>query len=42
MDHELSDILWECHSGVAGGHYGGKETTHKVLWAGLWGLLIVG
>ena len=24
LDHERPDILWECHSGVAGGHVGGK------------------
>jgi hypothetical protein len=27
LDHERSYILWECHSGVAGGHIGGKETS---------------
>jgi hypothetical protein len=36
VDHERQDILWECHSGVAGGHVGGKATVHKVLQAGLW------
>jgi hypothetical protein len=29
LDHERLDILWECHSGVVGGHIGGKETTQK-------------
>jgi len=36
LDHEIHDILWECHNGVAGGHVGGKTTTHKVLLAGHW------
>lgn len=36
MDHDRPDILWECHSGVAGGHVGGKATAIKVLQAGLW------
>jgi hypothetical protein len=36
LDHEILDILWECHSGVAGGHVGGKDTTRKILQAGLW------
>jgi hypothetical protein len=31
LDHEILDIFWECHSGVVGGHVGGKETTHKIL-----------
>lgn len=35
-DHERNDILWECHHGVAGGHYGGKAKTHKILQVGLW------
>lgn len=26
----------ECHNGVAGGQFGGKTTTHKVLQVGLW------
>jgi hypothetical protein len=29
-------IIAEAHEGIAGGHYVGKETTHKVLRAGLW------
>jgi hypothetical protein len=33
LDHERQDILWECHSGVAKGHVGGKATTQKVLQA---------
>ena len=36
LDHERQDILWECHSGVAGGHVGGKSTMQKVLQVGLW------
>jgi len=36
LDHERQDILWECHSGVARGHVGGKATTQKVLQVGLW------
>jgi hypothetical protein len=33
LNHERKDILWECHSGVVGGHVGGKATTQKVLQA---------
>jgi hypothetical protein len=29
--HEIKDILWECHNGVAGGHVGGKAIAQKVL-----------
>jgi hypothetical protein len=36
LDHEMKDILWECHSGVAGGHVGGNSTTQKVLQDGIW------
>jgi hypothetical protein len=36
LDHERQDILWEFHSGVAGGHVGGKAMAQKVLQAGLW------
>jgi hypothetical protein len=28
--------MWECHSGVAGGHVGGKATAQMVLQDGLW------
>jgi hypothetical protein len=31
LDHERPDILWECHSGLVGGHVSGKETTRKIL-----------
>jgi hypothetical protein len=36
LDHETPTILWECHTGVAGGHVCGKETTQKIFQAGLW------
>jgi hypothetical protein len=36
LNHERQDILWECHSGVVGGHVGGKATAQKVLQDGLW------
>jgi hypothetical protein len=36
LDHERPDILWECHSGVAGGHVGGKETSQKILQEIFW------
>jgi hypothetical protein len=36
LDHERQYILWECHSGVAGDHVGGKAITQKVLQDGLW------
>jgi hypothetical protein len=36
LDHEIRDILWECHSGVVGGHIGGKATAHKVIQDGIW------
>jgi hypothetical protein len=29
-------ILAEVHEGIAGGHYAGKETTQKILHAGIW------
>lgn len=35
LDHERPDILWECHSGVAGGHVSGKATARKILQAEL-------
>jgi hypothetical protein len=34
LDHERPNILWECHSGVVGGHVGGKATAHKILQDG--------
>jgi hypothetical protein len=33
--HEIKDILWECHNGVAGGHVEGKAIAQKVLYDGL-------
>lgn len=36
LDHEHEAIMWECHSGVAGGHVGAKSTARKVLQFGLW------
>jgi hypothetical protein len=35
LNHEKKDILWECHSGVTGGHVGGKSTAQKVLQDGI-------
>jgi len=35
-DHERTDILWECHSRVAGGHTNGKRTACNILQARLW------
>jgi len=31
IHHERIDILCDFHSGVVGGHVGGKETTQKIL-----------
>jgi hypothetical protein len=36
METERPLILVEAHEGIAGGHYARKETTQKVLRAGLW------
>jgi phosphopantetheinyl transferase (holo-ACP synthase) len=36
MEAERPLILAEAHEAIAGGHYAGKETTQKVLRAGLW------
>jgi hypothetical protein len=36
MEEERPLILAEAHEGIVGGHYAGKETTQKVLRAGLW------
>jgi hypothetical protein len=35
MEAERPLILEKSHEGIAGGHYAGKETTQKVLRAGL-------
>jgi hypothetical protein len=36
LEHERPMILAEAHDGIAGGHYAGKETTQKILHAGIW------
>ena len=36
LPHEQGPILEEAHAIIAGGHYGGWDTTRKVLHAGLW------
>jgi hypothetical protein len=36
MESKIPLILAEAHEGIVGGHYAGKETTQKVLRAGLW------
>jgi hypothetical protein len=36
MEAERPLILAEAHEGIAGEHYVGKATGHKVLRAGLW------
>jgi len=36
LDYERPEILWECHSGVARGHVGGKDIAQKVLQLSLW------
>jgi hypothetical protein len=33
---EQEDVLRECHSGVASGHYAGEVTARKVWQSGLW------
>jgi hypothetical protein len=41
--HERTDILWECHNGVAGGHIGGNDTAGKILQLGLqWPTVLLG
>jgi hypothetical protein len=34
--NEQEDVLQECDSGVAGGHYAGEVTARKVWQSGLW------
>ena len=36
LEHERTMILDEAHASIAGGHYSGKPTAHKILTAGLW------
>jgi hypothetical protein len=40
LDHERHDILWEFHSGVPGGHVGGRATAQKFFQDGLWWAMI--
>jgi hypothetical protein len=40
LDHERQDILWECHSGVVGGHVGGNLVVKKILQDGLWSAML--
>jgi hypothetical protein len=35
MEAKIPLILGKAHEGIAGGHYAGKATTHKVLRVGL-------
>eukprot|EP00253_Pinus_taeda_P014900 PITA_14900 len=35
-EFEHDSIFTEAHGGAAGGHYGGKSTVQKILYAGLW------
>jgi hypothetical protein len=36
LEHEKPRVLAESHEGIARGNYAGKDTTQKVLRAGLW------
>ena len=36
FEHEESWVMSKAHAGVAGGHYAGKVTVHKILEEGLW------
>lgn len=36
LKHERDDIIKEAHEGTRGGHYVGKETTHKNMNARIW------
>jgi hypothetical protein len=38
---EQEDVVRECHSGVAGGHYVGEVTVQKVWQSGLWWLTVL-
>jgi len=40
QEFECTSILTKAHGGVAGGHYVGRETTQKLLGAGLWWLTV--
>lgn len=37
---ERNNILAEAHGGAVGGNYAGETTTHQVLRAGLWWLML--
>lgn len=41
LQHERNDVLWECHTGVIGGHVGGKATTRNILHVGYSGRLSI-
>lgn len=34
--HETEMIMGDAHEVTMGGHYAGKETTHKIMHARLW------
>ena len=36
LEHEIPRILTKAHEGIAGGHYAGKATPHKVFRTRLW------
>jgi hypothetical protein len=36
LEHEITMVLSKSHEGVARGQSEGKETTHKIMRAGLW------
>jgi len=36
VENERLMILIEAHDAIAGGHYIGKDTTKKILHAGMW------
>ncbi|CAL1411705.1 unnamed protein product [Linum trigynum] len=36
MEHEMGDILSQCHEGPTGGHHGGNHTARKVLQLGFY------
>jgi hypothetical protein len=41
LEHERSRILAKAHEGIVGGHYVEKDTTQKVLCAGLWWPIVI-
>ena len=36
LPHEVDNILFQAHDGIAGGYFASELTTRKVLQAGLW------